>query len=187
MTSHLLAAYSKLVENFESAASTRCSGDNKEILSRNIRSEYVSDFCHDREFALRLADIAKQNWKSDTDAQAKLLSNGEVKSLLEPEKHLKEIDNYFVHRQTVKFRISDHSLMIEKGRHHGMLREDRICKQCDNRSSKMSSISCLFVPNTRIYMNSICLNITPITRTLGKLLIFSTPTMVPLYLQKPNA
>ena len=48
------------------------------------------------------------------------------KSLLEPEKYLTEIDNYFIHRQT----ISDHSLMIEKGRHHGMLREDRICKQC---------------------------------------------------------
>ena len=43
--------------------------------------------------------------------------------------------------------------------------------------SKMSSISCLFVLNTRIYVNSICLNITPITRTLGTLLIFSTPTM----------
>ena len=47
------------------------------------------------------------------------------------EKYLKEIDNYFIRRQTVKFRISDHSSMIEKGRHHGVLREDRICKQCD--------------------------------------------------------
>ena len=55
----------------------------------------------------------------------------EIKSLLEPEKYLKEINNYFIHRQTVKFRISDHSLRIEKGRHHGMLREDRICKQCN--------------------------------------------------------
>ena len=39
-------------------------------------------------------------------------------------------------------------------------------------ASKMSSISCLFV-----YVNSICLNITPITRTLENLLIFSIPTM----------
>ena len=30
---------------------TRCSGDNKEKLSRNIRSEYASDFCHDRKSA----------------------------------------------------------------------------------------------------------------------------------------
>ena len=44
-------------------------------------------------------------------------------------------------------------------------------------ASKMSSIFCLFVLNTRIYVNSICLNITPITRTSGNLLIFSTPTM----------
>ena len=37
-------------------------------------------------------------------------------------------------------------------------------------ASKMSSSSCLFVLTTRIYMNSICLNITPKTRTLGNLL-----------------
>ena len=44
-------------------------------------------------------------------------------------------------------------------------------------ASKMSSISCLFVLNTRIYVNSICLNITPITQTLGNLLIFFTPKL----------
>ena len=48
---HSLTANSKLVENFNQAASTRCSGDNKEKLSRNIRSEYASDFCHDRKSA----------------------------------------------------------------------------------------------------------------------------------------
>ena len=53
VTWQLLAANSKLVENFEQAASTRCSGDNKEKLSTNIRSEYASDFCHDRKSALR--------------------------------------------------------------------------------------------------------------------------------------
>ena len=42
---------------------------------------------------------------------------------------------------------------------------------------KMSSTSCLFVLNTRIYVNSICLNITAITQTLGNLLMFSAPTM----------
>ena len=83
------------------------------------------------EFSLRLADIAKQSWKSDTDANAKLSAYREIKSLLGPEEYLKETDNYFICRQTVKLRISDHSLMIEKGRQHGMLREDRICKQCD--------------------------------------------------------
>ena len=41
-------------------------------------------------------------------------------------------------------------------------------------ASKMSSISCLFVLNTRIYMNSVCLNIIRITSTLGNLLIFLT-------------
>ena len=121
------------MKTLNQVASTRCSGDNKEILPRNTRSEHASDFCYDRKFALRLADIAKQNWKSDTDAHSKRSTNGEIKSLLEPEKYLKEIDNYFVHRQTVKFGISDLSFMIEKGRQHRMLREERICKQCDIR------------------------------------------------------
>ena len=62
------------------------------------------------------------------EANAKLSTYREIKSLLETEKYLKEIDNCFMPRQTVKFRISHHSLMIEKGRHHGMLRKDRICK-----------------------------------------------------------
>ena len=42
-----------LVENLNQAASTRCGGDNKEILPANIRSEYASDFCHDRKSASR--------------------------------------------------------------------------------------------------------------------------------------
>ena len=52
MTWHLLAANSKLVENFEPAASTCCSGDNKEKLPVHIHSQYASDFCHDRKSAL---------------------------------------------------------------------------------------------------------------------------------------
>ena len=72
--------------------------------SDGVRDE--NKFLH--EFSLRLADIAKQNWKSDIDANVKLSTYREIKSLLEPEKYLKEIDNYFIRRQTVKFRISDH-------------------------------------------------------------------------------
>ena len=54
MTWHLLAVKSKLVENFEEAGRTSFSGDNKEKVPTNIRSEYASDFCHDRKFALRV-------------------------------------------------------------------------------------------------------------------------------------
>ena len=38
---------------FNQAASTRCFDDNKEKLSTDIRSEYESDFCHDRKLAFR--------------------------------------------------------------------------------------------------------------------------------------
>ena len=39
------------LKNFNQAVSTRCSIDNKEKLSANIRREYASDFCHDRKSA----------------------------------------------------------------------------------------------------------------------------------------
>ena len=39
---------------FNQAASTHCSDDNKEKMSKNIRSEYASDFCHDRKSALNV-------------------------------------------------------------------------------------------------------------------------------------
>ena len=53
------------------------------------------------EFSLRSADITKQNWKSDIDANAKLSTYWEIKSLLEPEKYLKEINSYFIRKQAV--------------------------------------------------------------------------------------
>ena len=77
VTWHLLAANSKLVENFQPSSN---SVDNKEKLSTNIRSEYASDFCHDRKSALNLmvyhrkisAFIKKQNalanWASIKDS-----------------------------------------------------------------------------------------------------------------------
>ena len=56
-------------------------------ISDRVRDE--NKFLH--EFSLRLADIMKQNWKSDTDANAKLSTYQEIKSLLEPEKYLKKL------------------------------------------------------------------------------------------------
>ena len=58
VASHLLAANSKLVENFQPSIKTRCSVDNKEKLSANIRSAYASDFCHDRKSAFNQEDAA---------------------------------------------------------------------------------------------------------------------------------
>ena len=53
---HLFFANSRLVQNFNQAARTRCCGDNKEKLCMNIRSKYTSDFCHDRKSALNIAN-----------------------------------------------------------------------------------------------------------------------------------
>ena len=54
VTWHLLAANSKLVENFEpSSEYTRCGAGNKGKLSASTRSWLASGFCHDRKSALR--------------------------------------------------------------------------------------------------------------------------------------
>ena len=65
-----------------------------------------------REFILRLQDIARQNWRADLESSAKLSTNSEFKSLLNPEKYLKVVKNYFIPRQLAKLRTSNHDLMI---------------------------------------------------------------------------
>ena len=55
---HLLAVNSNLAGNFQpSSESTRCSGDKEKSI--NIRSEYASDFCHDRKSAFRDASFSE--------------------------------------------------------------------------------------------------------------------------------
>ena len=49
------------------------------------------------------------------------------------EKYLSEIGNVGVRTQLTKFRISDHNLMIEKGRHKQIHKSLRFCPFCRNR------------------------------------------------------
>ena len=73
-----------------------------------------------REFTLRLQDIAMQNWRADLESSTKLSTYSEFKSLLNPEKYLKVVGNYFIRKQSAKLRTSNHDLMTEKGIHHGI-------------------------------------------------------------------
>ena len=47
---------------------------------------------------LRLTDIAKQTWNSEIDSSPKLLTYSEFKSLLNPEKYLYTLNNYFIRK-----------------------------------------------------------------------------------------
>ena len=46
------------------------------------------------------------------------------------ENYLREIRNVKIRTQLTKFRLSDHHLMIEKGRHKGLDKSIRICPFC---------------------------------------------------------
>ena len=76
---------------------------------------------------LRLTDIAKQTWNSEIDSIPKLSLYREAKFLLNPEKYLYTVNNYFIQKQFTKFRISDHKLVVEKGRFRGIDFADRRC------------------------------------------------------------
>ena len=48
------------------------------------------------------------------------------------EKYLTEIRNISILQQVTKFRLSNHKLAIETGRHEGVERDERICPFCPN-------------------------------------------------------
>ena len=67
-----------------------------------------------------------------TNPDAKLRTYGLIKHKFEREEYLVQIRNT-KHRQTLsKFRLSNHKLMIEVGRHMKVPKEDRICEVCKN-------------------------------------------------------
>ena len=80
---------------------------------------------------LRMTDIAKQTWSNETSTSFKLSTCKEFKTLLNPEKYLQVINNYFIRKQLTRFRISNHQLLIEEVRHRGIDPINRRCKFCD--------------------------------------------------------
>ena len=62
----------------------------------------------------------------------KLRTYALFKTVIGTEKYLQEIRNLSIGIQFSKFRLSDHNLEIEKGRHKGLVTELRFCPFCDN-------------------------------------------------------
>ena len=83
------------------------------------------------EFVLPISDIYRQKWFLDINESPKLSTYSQFKSLLEPEKYLHVINNFWTRKQLAKFRTSNHDLPIEKGRHAKLERQMRTCMKCD--------------------------------------------------------
>ena len=77
---------------------------------------------------LRTTDIARQTWNNEISTSS---TYKEFKTLLNPEKYLQVMNNYFIRKQLTRFRISNHQLLIEEGRHREIDPIDRRCKFCD--------------------------------------------------------
>ena len=71
-----------------------------------------------------------RNKQSAIDEKSKLFLYKSLKQDLNIEKYL-AISNFEYRRLITKLRISDHSLLIEKGRQFKISREDRLCKTCN--------------------------------------------------------
>ena len=71
------------------------------------------------------------NAGSEVSGSSKFSIYNTFKSLLTPEEYLSVVNSYFIRRQFTKFRVSDHLLIIEKGRHNGLDRDDGKCRCCD--------------------------------------------------------
>ena len=70
-------------------------------------------------------------WQINIAGSSKLRFYNLFKNSFAKESYLDLISNFKLRKVVTKFRCSDHSLQIEKGRHGNFNVKDRICKICD--------------------------------------------------------
>ena len=87
-------------------------------------------FIHKKIFQ-RLSDKFHQEaFNTLIDKTSKLRTYGLIKTEIGMESYLKEIFNPTIRKTYTKFRLSNHSLNIEKGRHNNIPKELRFCPLC---------------------------------------------------------
>ena len=79
----------------------------------------------------RIIDNYIQIWHSNIHESKRLESYSKFKENFELEEYLSIITNKKYITSLTKFRLSSHELLIEKGRHLHITREDRLCKYCN--------------------------------------------------------
>ena len=112
----------------------------KSTLEKNgMLSFYQNDFSTKPPFISkrlfeRLVDIFHQNaFASIKNDKSKLRTYAIFKKSIGFEKYLSEIKNVTIRIQVSKFRLSNHRLMIEVGRHMGIQKEERVCPFCPSK------------------------------------------------------
>lgn len=109
----------------------------KSILEENaMLNFYVHDYTNDKLFIhkrvfQRLSDIFHQNsFENLKSEESKLRTYGTFKKKIGFEKYLSDIKKPSIRTQVTKFRLSNHRLMIEAGRHNRIPKEMRFCPFC---------------------------------------------------------
>ena len=92
----------------------------------------ADNICHMKIFQ-RLKDIFHQNSFSQISEQnSKLRTYKHLKTEIGFEEYIELITNEKERIMLTKFRLSNHQLMIEKGRHMNIDKEERFCPMCPN-------------------------------------------------------
>lgn len=96
-----------------------CTGINPEFATRNLKN------------------IFEESWKNklfDDDRQQgygnKLRTYRKFKTIFSKEAYLNTIKSFETRKQLCNFRVSNHKLQIETGRHNNIALENRLCDQC---------------------------------------------------------
>jgi hypothetical protein len=84
------------------------------------------------QYSQRLKDQYMQQWSEECKQNLKLTSYCLFKTYFKFERYLEIIDIKKVRFYFSSFRTSSHSLLIEKGRHIGLAREQRTCFYCND-------------------------------------------------------
>ena len=111
----------------------------KDLLDKNGMTCFYIDsydnkppFIHKKIFQ-KLSDIFHQEaFSTITSTQSKLRTYGLLKKQIGIEKYLYEITNPIIRHSCTKFRLSNHTLKIETGRHNNIPKELRFCPFCPN-------------------------------------------------------
>ena len=142
----LKSCYDMLYKSCENGKSNWASGIKK-LLSvygfyevwMNQGTPNVKLFLHN--FELRLKDCEKQSWRTEIASAPKLYYYCMYKNDFEIETYLLTNLPRKVKKQYSRFRLANHDLQVEKGRHENMIREERLCAFCI-RNSKSKVIEC---------------------------------------------
>ena len=97
------------------------------------QSENTFPFIYKRMYE-RLSDNYHQNcFETINDNESKLRTYAMFKTDIGIEKYLLDTKNISVRSHVTKFRLSNHRLAIETGRHNGTAREERFCSFCPDK------------------------------------------------------